>query len=91
MLERLLDDERVTEVDLGAGDDPYKRLWTSRRRERVGLVGFDPGTLRGSAGMLRHVLTQRLRPASDHRRRATRPGIEASGPGGVIGPCLAPR
>jgi hypothetical protein len=77
MLERLLDDERVTEVDLGAGDDPYKRLWASRRRERVGLVGFDPDTLRGCAGMLRHVLTQRLRPASAHQGRATWPGSEA--------------
>ncbi|MGH6886675.1 MAG: GNAT family N-acetyltransferase, partial [Geminicoccales bacterium] len=27
MLERLLDDERITALDLGAGDDPYKRLW----------------------------------------------------------------
>ena len=55
MLERLLDDERVTELDLGAGDDPYKRLWATRRRERFGLIGFDPLTWRGAAGALRHV------------------------------------
>jgi CelD/BcsL family acetyltransferase involved in cellulose biosynthesis len=91
MLERLLDDERVTEIDLGAGDDPYKRLWASRRRERVGLVGFDPGTLRGSAGILRHVLTPRLRPASAHPGRASGPGSEAAGPGGMIGSCSAPK
>jgi hypothetical protein len=27
MLERLFDDERITGLDLGAGDDPYQRLW----------------------------------------------------------------
>ena len=55
MLERLLDEQRVTEFDLGGGDDPYKRLWATRRRERVGLVAFDPLTWRGALGALRHV------------------------------------
>ena len=54
-LERLLEDDHVTELDLGAGDDPYKRLWATRRRERIGLLGFDPRTWRGAAGALRHV------------------------------------
>jgi Acetyltransferase (GNAT) domain len=55
MLERLLDDERITALDLGAGDDPYKRLWAARRRERFGLLAFDPLTWRGAAGALRHL------------------------------------
>ena len=55
VLERLLDDERVAELDLGAGDDPYKRLWASRRRPRCGLLAFDPLTWRGAAGALWHV------------------------------------
>ena len=63
MLERLLDDERIAELDLGAGDDPYKRLWASRRRERFGLVAFDPVTWRGAAGALRHVVVPGLQPA----------------------------
>ena len=62
LLERLLDEERVAELDLGAGDDPYKRLWASRRRARVGLVGFDPLTLGGSFGIFRHVMLSRLKP-----------------------------
>jgi CelD/BcsL family acetyltransferase involved in cellulose biosynthesis len=61
VLERLLDEERVAELDLGAGDDPYKRLWASRRRARIGLVGFDPLTWRGAAGALRHVVLPHLR------------------------------
>jgi CelD/BcsL family acetyltransferase involved in cellulose biosynthesis len=55
MLERLLDDERVAEVDLGAGDDPYKRLWATRCRARVGLIAFNPRALRGAVAALRHV------------------------------------
>jgi hypothetical protein len=63
MLERLLDDERVSELDLGAGDDPYKRLWASCRRQRCGLLAFDPLTWRGAAGALRHVAGAHLRDA----------------------------
>ena len=61
MLERLLDEERVAELDLGAGDDPYKRLWTTRRRARVGLIGFAPRTWRGAAGALRHMAVEAVR------------------------------
>jgi hypothetical protein len=55
VLERLLDEERVSKLDLGAGDDPYKRLWVAKRRARIGLVAFDPLTLGGAAAALRHV------------------------------------
>jgi hypothetical protein len=62
MLERLLDGERIAELDLGAGDDPYKRLWATRRRERFGLIGFDPLTWRGGLGIFRHVVLPGLQP-----------------------------
>ena len=61
VLERLLDEERIAELDLGAGDDPYKCLWTSRRRQRFGLLAFDPRTWRGAAGALRRVIPSRLK------------------------------
>jgi CelD/BcsL family acetyltransferase involved in cellulose biosynthesis len=61
VLERLLDEERIGELDLGAGDDPYKRLWASKRRARIGLLAFDPLTWRGAAGALRHVVAGTLR------------------------------
>jgi CelD/BcsL family acetyltransferase involved in cellulose biosynthesis len=63
MLELMLDQERVAELDLGAGDDRYKRLWATKRRVRVGLVAFDPRTWRGAAAGLRHVALPRARPA----------------------------
>jgi CelD/BcsL family acetyltransferase involved in cellulose biosynthesis len=74
MLERLLDQEHIHELDLGAGDDSYKRLWVSRRRERVGLVAFDPLTWRGAAGALRQVaaaLVRHIPGAVLERRRDT--------------------
>jgi CelD/BcsL family acetyltransferase involved in cellulose biosynthesis len=70
MLERLLDEEHVTELDLGAGDDPYKRLWASRRRERVGLVACDPRTWRGALAMLRHLPGGVLQHATAQADRA---------------------
>lgn len=43
MMAGILDgDDAVHEVDFGRGDDPYKRLWAGRRRQRVGLVIADP-------------------------------------------------
>ena len=60
VLERLLDEEHISALDLGAGDDPYKRLWATRRGERCGLLAFDPLTWRGAAGALRHVIPSKL-------------------------------
>ena len=49
MIERLLGEGRIVELDFGRGDDPYKRLWASRRRQRIGLVLADPRSLSGIA------------------------------------------
>jgi hypothetical protein len=72
MVERLLDEERISAIDLGAGDDPYKRLWASQRRERFGLLAFDLRTLRGAALALRHAAGGALRTAFP-RPRSSRP------------------
>ena len=39
----------MQELDLGVGDDPYKRLWVTERRQRIGIVLADP---RHPAGLL---------------------------------------
>jgi len=49
MIELLLGRERIDELDFGRGDDPYKRLWASGRRQRIGLVLADPRSARGIA------------------------------------------
>ena len=80
MLERLLDEEHIGELDLGAGDDLYKRLWASRRRERVGLVAFDPLTWRGAAGAFRHWAITEYQAHSGSRPQLATDAPECRGP-----------
>ncbi|WP_165917693.1 GNAT family N-acetyltransferase [Roseateles saccharophilus] len=53
LMEQALDLESVQEVDYLIGDAPYKAEWMSRRRERLGLVAYDPLTLHGLVGLVR--------------------------------------
>ena len=54
MMEQAIEADGVTEIDYGSGDDPYKKDWMSRRRERWGMVAFHPFSLKGILGIGRH-------------------------------------
>lgn len=54
LIRRLLEEDRVRELDFGAGDDPYKQLWVATRRQRIGIVIADPLHPAGCLAVARH-------------------------------------
>lgn len=54
MIQRLIDKDGVTEIDFGRGDDPYKRLWVSERRQRTGALLINPRRVPGLVAWGRH-------------------------------------
>jgi hypothetical protein len=65
MLRALIDGEHVTELDFGRGDDAYKQLWTTQRRQRIGVILGNPLRPAGLATLARQW-------AGAARRRMTR-------------------
>ncbi len=64
MIRHLLDNEHVTRIDFGRGDDEYKQGWAGQRQQRVGLLLVNPWRRNGMTTLLRHAagrITRRLR------------------------------
>ncbi|MEW6513533.1 MAG: GNAT family N-acetyltransferase [Pseudomonadota bacterium] len=56
LMEHAMDHDKVSEVDYLIGDDPYKQSWMSHRRERWGIVAYNPRTVIGLLLLLRETL-----------------------------------
>jgi CelD/BcsL family acetyltransferase involved in cellulose biosynthesis len=71
LLRRVIDGDGdcVEEVDFLIGDDVYKKHWMSHRRERWGIVAYNPRTLRGGALLLREVLARNAKSLRDRARQ----------------------
>jgi len=54
MIQGLIERDGVRELDFGRGDDRYKRLWVSGRRQRMGLVLAHAGHPQGLMEVARH-------------------------------------
>jgi CelD/BcsL family acetyltransferase involved in cellulose biosynthesis len=55
LMQHVIDVDHVRIVDYLSGDDDYKRMWMSHRREFWGILAFNPRSLRGLAQIVRHV------------------------------------
>ncbi|HOG04504.1 MAG TPA: GNAT family N-acetyltransferase, partial [Accumulibacter sp.] len=73
LLQHVIDKDRVREVDFLIGDDPYKRMWMSDRRERWGIVAYNPHTLIGCALLLKEIAGRTVRAAAAALRRVCLP------------------
>lgn len=66
MMRRAIDDDKAVDVDYLTGDDAYKSDWMSARRERRGVLAFNPVHPLGAAALLKQRLgrwARRLKPS----------------------------
>lgn len=62
LMRRVIDEDKVSIVDYGIGDDPYKKDWMSHRREYHGILAFNSRSPAGWLGALKHFGGQWLKP-----------------------------
>ena len=53
LMRHVIETDKVTEVDFLIGDDKYKQIWMSHRRERWGIIAYNPGTIIGFALLMK--------------------------------------
>ena len=56
LMQHVQEPDAVTEIDYLIGDDPYKKTWMNDRRERWGLIVYNPRNLVGLFGLLRELV-----------------------------------
>lgn len=62
MFEHVIDTDRVTTVDFGTGDDPYKRDWMDTVRPRYRIEAYRPGAVRYWKSLARLTARRLLSP-----------------------------
>lgn len=58
LIQHVLQVDLVREMDYLIGDDPYKKAWLSDRRERWGLIAYNPRTIVGLFGLVRELIVR---------------------------------
>ena len=61
LMEQAMAIDRVKEVDYLIGDDPYKKAWMSHRRERWGVVAYNPKSFGGLMGVAKEMSVRGLK------------------------------
>lgn len=73
LMRHVIDVDQVREVDYLIGDDPYKKTWMSHRRERWGIVAYNPRSLGGAAGWARETLGRTVKSLKTRFAKAAPP------------------
>ena len=61
LMQHVFEQDAAVEIDYLIGDDDYKRGWMSQRRERWGIIAFNPRTLGGLVGWSREAIGRQVR------------------------------
>ena len=61
LMQHVLNNDHVNEVDFLTGDDPYKKNWMSHRRERWGIVAYNPKSLGGMVRLIQEIMGRTFR------------------------------
>jgi Acetyltransferase (GNAT) domain len=61
LMEHTFSEDKVTEVDYLIGDDPYKKTWMSDRRERWGIIAYNPFSVFGLFGLIKELFGRACR------------------------------
>ncbi len=78
LMQYVIEQDQVKEVDFLVGDDEYKRIWMSDRRERWGVVAYNPRTFIGLALLANEILGRLLKsPVSKIKTAVLKFGISA--------------
>lgn len=62
LMKHVIDNDSVKEIDFLIGDDKHKRIWMSDRRERWGIVAYNPRTVTGFALFLKEAAGRIVKP-----------------------------
>jgi hypothetical protein len=73
LVQHVIETDRVSEIDYLIGDDPYKKTWMSKRRERWGIVAYNLRSLPGLAGLAYEALGRTAKYLSQAARRRRTP------------------
>ncbi|WP_153110269.1 GNAT family N-acetyltransferase [Propionivibrio limicola] len=65
VLQHVIEQDGVREVDFLMGDDKYKQIWMSHRRERWGIVAYNPRTFVGLALFLKESAWREIKEAKN--------------------------
>jgi CelD/BcsL family acetyltransferase involved in cellulose biosynthesis len=63
LMQHVMEVDQVREIDHLNGDDPYKKIWMSERRERWGMVAYNLRSLPGLLGFTREALGRSIKRA----------------------------